>query len=390
MLRLVTICTLLACLGACESGEMTTVAAPDSIRVATFNIWELGATKLDRVDANGMGADTQSLAAAAVLKRIRPDVVLLNEIDHDNRYPDDPARTARLFVERYLRVGTDSLDYPYAYAAPSNTGVLSGLDLDRNGVTAIAAMRGERAHGDDSWGFGTYPGQYAMAILSRFPIDTARARTFQLFKWRKLPGHHMPEGFWPDSVAAQVRLSSKSHWDVPVIIGADTVHLLASHPTPPVFDGPEDRNGRRNFDEIGFWKYYLDGDSALVDDRGVRGGLGAGNHFVILGDLNADPERADTTYDEVRAMAQLLRNPRVQEPTLLRGIPTASFLGGTRVDHLLPSVGLEILGGGVFAPDSTTDPAGAALARAASDHRMVWLDVRVRPRTPLAAATVFP
>jgi hypothetical protein len=39
------------------------------------------------------------------------------------------------------------------------------------------------------------------------------------------------------------RLSSKSHWDVPIVIGRKTVHFLVSHPTPPVFDGPEDRNG---------------------------------------------------------------------------------------------------------------------------------------------------
>ena len=34
------------------------------------------------------------------------------------------------------------------------------------------------------------------------------------------------------------RLSSKSHWDVPLSIGGRTVHFLVSHPTPPVFDDP--------------------------------------------------------------------------------------------------------------------------------------------------------
>ena len=37
---------------------------------------------------------------------------------------------------------------------------------------------------------------------------------------------------------------------------AETVHFLVSHPTPPVFDGPEDRNGPRNYDEIRFWADY--------------------------------------------------------------------------------------------------------------------------------------
>jgi hypothetical protein len=189
----------------------------------------------------------------------------------------------------------------------------------------------------------------------------------------------MPPGFWPDSVATQVRLSSKSHWDVPIIIGTDTLHVLASHPTPPVFDGAEDRNGRRNFDEIGFWKHYLDDSAAITDDRGRAGGLPGGLHFVIAGDLNADPARADTTYDGVRTMAQLLGHPRVQDPVQHRGIATATFLGGTRVDYVLPAVGLEVLGGGVFDPDSSVDAFGASIANAASDHRLVWLDLRWPP-----------
>lgn len=349
-------------------------ATPDALRIATFNIWELSRDKVDRVDAAGAGADSQAVAAAALLKRIRPDLVLINEMDVE---PDDPTRVARLFVERYLRTGADPLDYPHLYAAPSNTGDLSGFDLNRDGVTATPAMRGERSYGDDAWGFGSYPGQYGMVVLSRYPIDTATVRTFRLFRWRDLPGHHLPTGFWPDSVAALVRLSSKSHWDVPVIVGHDTLHLLASHPTPPAFDGPEDRNGRRNFDEIGFWAHYLDGHEALVDDRGRRRGLAPGAWFVILGDLNADPEHADTLYDGRTAMQQLLEHPRVTAPPHHAGRLTASFLGGRRVDYVLPAQGIGLVAGGVFAPDSATDSAGAALARAASDHRLVWLDIRL-------------
>ena len=70
------------------------------------------------------------------------------------------------------------------------------------------------------------------------------------------------------------RLSSKSHWDVPIRIGGDTVHFLTSHPTPPVFDGPEDRNGRRNHDEIRLFADYITPGRAgyLYDDKGRRGG----------------------------------------------------------------------------------------------------------------------
>ena len=49
-----------------------------------------------------------------------------------------------------------------------------------------------------------------------------------------------------------------------------TVHFLVSHPTPPVFDGPEDRNGTRNFDEIRFWADYVipSRSGYIYDDNG--------------------------------------------------------------------------------------------------------------------------
>ena len=57
--------------------------------------------------------------------------------------------------------------------------------------------------------------------------------------------------------------------------GSTTLHVLASHPTPPTFDGPEDRNGRRNHDEIRFWADYISpGQSGyIVDDEGRSGGI---------------------------------------------------------------------------------------------------------------------
>ena len=196
---------------------------------------------------------------------------------------------------------------------------------------------------------------------------------------------------------------------MPLAVEGRTVHLWLSHPTPPAFDGAEDRNGRRNFDEIRLWKLYLDRSDALVDDRGVRGGYGADAPFVIAGDLNADPQ-APAAYDGVNAIDQLLRHRRVQDPVdhlASRGaeahraaavesaraesekeaeslasradgeLATAKFLGGRRVDYLLPSVELEVIDGGVFWPAPDDDPEGAALAESASDHHLVWLELRI-------------
>ena len=83
------------------------------------------------------------------------------------------------------------------------------------------------------------------------------------------------------------------------MIGKNKVHLFLSHPTPPVFDGDEDRNGRRNFDEIKFWVNYISGDSLLYDDKGVKGGRNNKASFIIAGDLNASSS-SDSFYDYKR------------------------------------------------------------------------------------------
>ena len=73
------------------------------------------------------------------------------------------------------------------------------------------------------------------------------------------PGHAGPTDWYNADELAIFPLSSKSHWDVPIDIDGTVVHFLVSHPTPPVFDGPEDRNGTRNADEIRLWADYISG-----------------------------------------------------------------------------------------------------------------------------------
>ena len=370
---------VLAC--ADPGGEPVETGIP--VRVATFNVEILSREKVDQVDERGRGRNPQLLKAAEIVQRVRPDVLLLNEIDFDG------GATPRLFVERYLQVdrdGQSGVDYPHVYCEASNTGVLSGFDLDDDGKTDSP---------EDGWGFGHYPGQYAMALLSRFPIDAEAARTFHLLRWQAMPGNLMPDGqdgkpawFDPEEAAA-LRLSSKSHWDVPVRIGGVVVHVLASHPTPPVFDGDEDRNGRRNFDEIRLWADYLsDAAGYLVDDRGGRGGLPAGASFVLLGDFNADPYNDRAPYGTT-AIGQLLDHPRVRDP-----LPRApggaeverEYAGPAdtrtsswgRLDYVLPSHDLEVRDSGVFWPASD-DPLDRLVSgdEAASDHHLVWVDLVV-------------
>ncbi len=208
--------------------------AEGTIRVATYNV-SLHRKKLGELAENLQQDDAQAVQLARVIQTVRPDIFLVNEIDY---VPE--AKTAILFRDKFLHQYSSfgdskkpTLEWPFFFAGPVNTGVDSGLDLNQNG----------KVHDpDDSWGFGYYDGQYGMAVYSRFPIDKDRVRTFQNFRWASMPDAKKPirkdgKPFWDDEIWEKLRLSSKSHWDIPIEVDGKKLHLLASHPTPPVFDG---------------------------------------------------------------------------------------------------------------------------------------------------------
>lgn len=368
------------------------VADPiDQIRFATFN------ASLNRFSAGALLADLEKLnsgepvpQAEAVLKIIAindPDVLLINEFDFD---PEAGA----LFA--------DLAGYPYHYIAPSNTGIASGFDLDNNGTVGGP---------NDAFGFGLFPGQFGMLVLSRYPIVSAR--TFQNFLWKDMPGAMLPDNpattdpaDWYSTDELEVfRLSSKSHWDLTIDTPGKNIHFLVSHPTPPVFDGPEDRDGTRNHDEIRFWADYVSGGSVaryIYDDQGRQGGLPGGQAFVIAGDLNSDPFDGDSVpgstqqlldHYRVNALVTPSSAGAVEQSTLQGGanlthlgdpaFDTADFSdfapGNLRADYVLPSTDFEILDAAVFWP-LIADEENFALVGTfpfpSSDHRLVWIDIR--------------
>jgi endonuclease/exonuclease/phosphatase family metal-dependent hydrolase len=382
---------LLPVFTACEPAVDTTDLEPVRLRIATFNI-AMGLNEEGQLTKNlASGQDTRLQQVAEILQRVRPDILLLNEFDYT---PDHDA--ADLFNKHYLAQswnGQQPIEYAFSFDGPVNTGVDSGLDLDGNGATGDP---------QDAWGFGRFPGQYGMMVLSRFPIDLVASRTFQYFPRSALPGALRPlkqdgSGFHPDEIWQQLRLSSKSHWDLQIDTGAQDLHFLVHHPTPSVFDGPEDRNGTRNHDENRFWVEYLaTGERQyIIDDQGRRGGLGANSAFVVAGDLNADPHDGDSVPGAIQQLLQfeLINSSCTPQSTGAaqaaatqggislkhKGDPandTSDFndqrVGNLRLDYVLPSKHLVIRGCGVFWP--APGEAGHELVEA-SDHRLVWLDV---------------
>ena len=381
----------------CSQNSVANASEKGVTRFATFNVSMNRGSSGELLAELQAGESEQIKKVAAGIRIVRPDVILLNEFD----YCGDQAATAiAAFQEHFLAAkelfDTKPITYKYHFVASVNTGLPSGLDLDDNGKTTEPG---------DAYGLGRYPGQYGMVVLSRFPIS-ADARTFQTFLWKDMPRAMLPqkgnsgdklESYYSSAILDEFRLSSKNHWDLTIETPAREVHFLVSHPTPPVFDGPEDKNGTRNHDEIRFWADYISGDKSqyIYDDKGRRGGLANSQSFVIAGDMNADPVDGDTTD---AAILQLLNHRRIRDPlavsdgaveasklqgkinSLHQGKPkfdTADFSdrspGNLRIDYVLPSRDLHIVSAGVFWPRKD-QPAAALLD--ASDHRLVWLDIK--------------
>jgi 3-phytase/alkaline phosphatase D len=375
----------------------------------------------------------QARTVAEIVQRVNPDVLLINEFDFDPAAVD-------LLRTNFLQVGQNGaapVTYNFTFIAPSNTGVASGFDLDNNGtaVTTLTNGIGNAGYGNDAFGFGNFPGQFGMLLLSKYPIvNTAdiKPRTFQNFLWKDMPNNLLTndptvdnpatavnenlKGFYSPEEINVLRLSSKNHWDIPINVNGEIVHLLLSHPTPPVFDGPEDRNGKRNFDEIRFWVDYTNPDpevgAYIYDDTNTFGGIGPNASFVIMGDQNADPFDGNSFNFAAR---QFLTAPQINTstvPTSRGGVQQAQLQGGAnvtqrgnpafdtadfadttpgnlRADYVLPSSDLAVTDSRVFWPENSsplfplvgTFNANLPGGYPSSDHRLIWADVTVGDRS---------
>ena len=298
-------------------------------------------------------ADPQVLAAAQVIRAAAPDVILLTGFDWD---------LDGLALAEFGKILAESgHPMPYSFAARPNSGMATGLDLNGDGRTGRA---------DDAQGFGQFSGQNGMAILSRLPLG--QTTDYSNFLWRDLPGNLMPD--LSDDIASIQRLSSTAHWDVEVQTSAGPLHLLAWSATPPVFDGPEDLNGRRNHDEAGFWLNHLP-DAP----------------YILLGNVNLDLVDGDGRTDALHALLQVTQDPLPQaaylppqtgvnqrqkgDPRLDTAVFADDAAGNLRVDYVLPARSLMVTDSAVFWP--TPDDPMAMTVETASNHRLVWVDIEM-------------
>ena len=384
------------------SNKGITTEMPQKLRVATFNVSmealnyvDNKASDIRNVESNKLKHALQSnhpqiRNIAEIIQRVNPDIILLNEFDRIDNSTDNIID----FINNYLKVSQhnqQAINYPYFYQGKVNTGVKINSDINHDGINNQLPV--------DAHGFGYFVGHYGMALLSKYPIETDILRTFQMFKWHDMPNALKPvnpetqQPWYPEDVWQTLRLSSKSHWDIPINVNGEIVHILASHPTPPVFDGPENRNGNRNHDEIRFWFDYINNEQGayIYDDNHQKGALKPEQRFIIVGDQNASTVEGDAIMSKTsQGIIALLNSDKIQDPFPTRAdgkghlsknkhslYHTANW--GMRADYVLPSTyGFTVKNSGVFWPQQHENTYRLIKNRqASSDHRLVWVDVEL-------------
>ena len=320
------------------------VAAQNRLRVATYNLG-LGRDGPGVLLKDILEQKPDVMALAGIISRNAPDVILLTGFDNDYQ---------NLALRQFNALA--GLQFPFIFAPLGNEGSDSGLDINGNG---------RLRDWNDAWGFGRFEGSKGMALLSRYPIG--KSRVFNRLLWQDFgPNPQAPDAapYYPAALWSQLRLAAHSLWDVEILAPSLPFHILAAHPTPPVFDGPENANGLRNAAEISFLNRYLSGE-AFQDDSGQFAPL-AEVPVVVLADLNAALDQGSSLKPALRG---LLAHPRLHP---MRAHPTVDWdsTGKMQVDYVLPDHALTVLDTGVFWPE-----ASPLLEAAKTRHRLIWVDI---------------
>ncbi|MEP4198447.1 MAG: endonuclease/exonuclease/phosphatase family protein [Aliishimia sp.] len=287
--------------------------------------------------------DAQIAAVVDIIARAQPDILVVQGIDWDL---SNFALSA--FASRIKAAG---LALPHQFSAKPNRGIPSGFDLNDNGRLGDP---------QDAIGYGQFTGQNGIAVLARAPIAHDEILDFTQMLWSDLPRALLPYPGQPTRLSDVMPLSSTNHWLVPIDTGNQgRVWIGGFGATTPVFDGPEDRNGRRNHDETLFWTHLLDGTLPNTAPKGL----------ILTGNANLDPKRGDGRQDAIRS---LLAHPNMQDPKPNHNGDTATVdfgedsAGKLRVGYVLPDQNWDIVASGIEWSEDSGD---------ASRHRLVWVDV---------------
>lgn len=285
------------------------------------------------------GKDDQAEAALRVIAAADADVLVLMDVDWDH------GGLGLAALER--RLADLGQAYPHTLALRPNSGMPSGVDLDGDGTTHEAR---------DAMGYGWFTGDSGLAILSRVPLGEVRDESAVIWSTRSDAADLLPE-----AARATVPLATTAQWIVPLRLSTGTATLITLSAGTPVFDGPEDRNGLRNRDELVF----------VTEQAAI------GPNPIVMGRANQDPDRGEGIRDALRALLDLptLQDPVPRAPNGTDDTVAWDGPGPMRVDYVLPPRAWTVTASGVIWPDP--DDALRELVEEAGNARLVWVEVAV-------------
>lgn len=368
------------------SAPVLAEAGNGALRVATFDANLSRSVEGELFEELSAPGTDDAAEVAKAIQQVRPDVLVLTGID-----VDAGDETAEAFNTNYLAVGTegnDGMTYPYSYTAPSNAGVESGADLDRNGT-----IGGPR----DALGYGEFPDQSSMIIYSKYPIEIDKIRDFTSLSWSKMPDNSIPEEV-TDLERNMLPLASVSHWDVPIEVEGESIHILASSAADASVGASAKE---RNKDQVRFWEDYLDQDTEYITDhRGNRGPIEEDARFIIAGSLKADPNGNGPV--EPTAISSLLDSEAITDPQPARTLASSSVDQGMlptesdaryhtapdpssnsnsyRADYVLPSSDMSVLNSGILetnAENRDNYRGFFGMRSNNSANHLVWIDAAI-------------
>jgi len=126
------------------------------IRFASFNVAMSADSETAILEQTATLDSLRFKKIAATIQSVRPDVLLLC---------------------------LSPIHYPYSYCPSSNTGKLSPVDLNNDGIISLP---------EDGLGFGLFHGHYGFVLLSKYPIKTDEIQSWQTLLWQQMPNSLLP------------------------------------------------------------------------------------------------------------------------------------------------------------------------------------------------------
>ena len=220
--------------------------------------------------AGGMDAQARQLAEG--IARADADIVVLTGMDADQD-------AVQVFSDEYLQdpglSGREAGKYPYSYAAVGVKARQSGADLNGDGIVGGAA---------DAWGQAAFDEQSSIVVLSKLPIGTGEITAVSQLKWSQVPGNELAASGLSGALAASAPVMDTGLWDIPVQVGNEQVHLLATQ-TGAEQPAAYSFAAQREHDQLQVIDDYIAGADYLHDDAGQPLAGLAGQNYVTAGQL---------------------------------------------------------------------------------------------------------